>query len=461
MAAAPKEPFEAGRLLDMLEPLVTAETLPALLECAVHVVGSLEGAEAVAAFVTEGTGVVAEAWRNADEPRQAQLRPHFLGLATQSVQAGVVLTVPFPAHVASGLEPRLWLLQARGRTLGALCCASPSHGGRPRASDGVMVQLSRVLAHRVAALQESAAARATRAQYERWFRQLDNHIRVLDRERQKFAAMVNQSDTFVFVADATRAIRWANRSMGARFATPDAASWIGKRCRDLCAHFEGGTCEAGARPCPVQRAMEQNHVAHEEFRQPTGDGDRNLYATALPIKGPEGRPHEVIVLLQDLSGLETVRRSEAHYRVLFEERHKAEKALADSETRLRTVVASSPIVLFATDAHGIFTVSEGRGLESLGLTPGEVVGCSAFEMYRDTPEIVNHFKRALKGEELTAQIETGTLSLETHYVPQRNAQGAVIGVIGVATVTRDMRSAGLPSGSRTTAIRGRRLSDAA
>jgi len=460
MTPAPREPSEPGRLLDVLEPLVAADTLPALLECAVHVVASLEGAEAVAAFVTEGANVVAEAWRVADESRQAQLRPHFLGLATQSAQAGEVLTVPFPAPIANGFEPRLWLLQARGRTLGALCCACASRGGQPRAGDGVMPQLARVLAHRVAALQETAAARATRAQYERWFRQLDNHIRVLDRERQKFAAMVNQSDTFVFVADATRAIRWANRSMGARFATPDAASWIGKRCSDLCAHFEGGTCEAGARPCPVLRALQQNHVAHEEFRQPTGDGDRNLYATALPIKGPEGRPHEVIVLLQDLSELETVRRSEARYRVLFEERHKAEKALADTETRLHTVVASSPIVLFAIDAHGIFTISEGRGLQSLGLAPGEVVGRSAFEMYRDTPDIPNHLKRALKGEEFTAQIDMGTLSFETHYVPQRNSQGAVTGVIGVATVTRDMRGTGRPAGTKT-AIRGRRLSDAA
>lgn len=459
MTAAPREPSDTGRLLDLLEPLVTAETLPALLECAVQAVSSLGHAETVAAFVTEGTSVMAEAWQVPDEARQAQLRPHFLGLATQSAQAGEALTVPFPAPIANGHEPRVWLLQARGRTFGALCAACQCRGSHARADETVMAQLARVLAHRVAALQENAAARATRAQYERWFRQLDNHIRVLDRERQKFAAMVNQSDTFVFVADASRAIRWANRSMGARFATPDASSWIGKRCSDLCTRFEGGTCEAGARPCPVLRALEQNHVAHEEFRQPTGDGDRNLYATALPIKGPEGKPHEVIVLLQDLSELETVRRSEARYRVLFDERHKAEKALADSETRLRTVVASSPIVLFAIDAHGIFTLSEGRGLQSMGLAPGEVVGRSAFEMYRDTPDIVNHLKRALKGEELTAQIEMGTLSFETHYVPQRTAQGIVTGVIGVATVTRDLR-AGRPAGSKT-AIRGRRLSDAA
>ena len=45
------------------------------------------------------------------------------------------------------------------------------------------------------------------------------------------------------------------------------------------------------------------------------------------------------------------------------------------------------MVLFALDADGVFTLSEGKALERLGLEPGEVVGRSVFEVYADDPQI--------------------------------------------------------------------------
>ncbi|MBA3356100.1 MAG: PAS domain S-box protein [Pyrinomonadaceae bacterium] len=45
------------------------------------------------------------------------------------------------------------------------------------------------------------------------------------------------------------------------------------------------------------------------------------------------------------------------------ERVRAEEALRETEARLRTVIANSPIVLFALDGEGVFTLSEGKGLE--------------------------------------------------------------------------------------------------
>ena len=44
-------------------------------------------------------------------------------------------------------------------------------------------------------------------------------------------------------------------------------------------------------------------------------------------------------------------------------------AKESAEARLRAVIENTPIILFALDAKGVFTLSEGRGLESLGLTP--------------------------------------------------------------------------------------------
>ncbi|MDE3096343.1 MAG: diguanylate cyclase [Chloroflexota bacterium] len=116
---------------------------------------------------------------------------------------------------------------------------------------------------------------------------------------------------------------------------------------------------------------------------------------------------------------------------------RAYDALETTEARLRAVVANAPIVLFAINCDGIFTLSEGRGLEPLGLRPGEVVGRSAYDLYRDNPEIVANLRRALSGEMLTSVASVAGLFYETHYAPLRDRDQEIVGAIGVATDVTD------------------------
>jgi PAS domain S-box-containing protein len=108
--------------------------------------------------------------------------------------------------------------------------------------------------------------------------------------------------------------------------------------------------------------------------------------------------------------------------------------LTEAEQRLRTVITTAPIVLFALDQNGIFTLSEGRALQKLGLQPGEAIGRSVFEMYASHPEILASARRALLGEEFStvAEIPELHLSFETHWAPIRDVNGALAGTIGVA-----------------------------
>jgi len=108
--------------------------------------------------------------------------------------------------------------------------------------------------------------------------------------------------------------------------------------------------------------------------------------------------------------------------------------LTEAEQRLRTVIMTAPIVLFALDQNGIFTLSEGKALQKLGLQPGEAIGRSVFEMYADYPEILASARRALKGEEFSMLAELPELRLcfETHWAPIRSVDGAIAGTIGVA-----------------------------
>src|SRR5206468_12941490 len=45
------------------------------------------------------------------------------------------------------------------------------------------------------------------------------------------------------------------------------------------------------------------------------------------------------------------------------ERRRQERALRENKERLRTVIAGAPLVLFALDRDGVFTMREGRGLD--------------------------------------------------------------------------------------------------
>ena len=123
------------------------------------------------------------------------------------------------------------------------------------------------------------------------------------------------------------------------------------------------------------------------------------------------------------------------------ERKQAEGALKESELRLRSVITSVPVVLFALDHTGTFTLSEGKGLDILGLEAGEVVGRSVSEIYGERPEILEDVDRALAGEEFSAVREIGSRTFETWYSPLRASTGEISGVIGILADVTERKEA--------------------
>jgi diguanylate cyclase (GGDEF)-like protein/PAS domain S-box-containing protein len=122
------------------------------------------------------------------------------------------------------------------------------------------------------------------------------------------------------------------------------------------------------------------------------------------------------------------------------ERRLAEDALWRSEDHLRAVIESAPIVLWATDKKGVITLSEGKGLNSLGLRAGEMVGRSIFDAYRDEQDVLDCHRRALSGETVSRALDVGTQSFEAQYSPLRS-EGEIVGVFGVATDVTASRQA--------------------
>lgn len=103
------------------------------------------------------------------------------------------------------------------------------------------------------------------------------------------------------------------------------------------------------------------------------------------------------------------------------------------EERLRTVVSNAPIVLFALDKEGRFTLSEGKGLEALEVQSDQIVGLSIYDVYRDVPQILENVERALAGESFYSTVQVRGVVFESWYAPLYDQHDDIKGVIGVAT----------------------------
>ncbi len=109
--------------------------------------------------------------------------------------------------------------------------------------------------------------------------------------------------------------------------------------------------------------------------------------------------------------------------------------------QLRAIIDHAPMVLWMLDTRGTFTLSEGRGLEVLGLRPGEVVGRTIWEVYASSPTVLEDARRALEGEARASLVNLGSLWFETRCAPLRAPAGEIVGMVGVALDVTDRHRA--------------------
>lgn len=89
----------------------------------------------------------------------------------------------------------------------------------------------------------------------------------------------------------------------------------------------------------------------------------------------------------------------------------------ERERRLSTIIENVPIVLFAFEEDGEITLSEGKGLEALGLEPGEAVGNSMYDMYAGLPNVVDGIEQSLDGNTVHRTVDLGEVVLEAWLTP--------------------------------------------
>jgi len=210
--------------------------------------------------------------------------------------------------------------------------------------------------------EERTASPGSIGDYERWFRVMDAQMRVLERERQKLAAVMNHADAGFVVMDAERRIVWSNEAVPHLFGLAGGRAAVeGRHCSEVVCGSPS-VCDA----CPAARPFDSRTVAHEEIHRSAGGRARYIYATAMPIASPEGRVEQTLVMLQDISDLRVLRASE--------------EALRASEERLRSIFSHAAAGMAMLSSTGEVLEANPALCALLGYAPADLCRLSLADL---------------------------------------------------------------------------------
>ncbi|WP_426756631.1 PAS domain-containing sensor histidine kinase [Myxococcus sp. Y35] len=125
----------------------------------------------------------------------------------------------------------------------------------------------------------------------------------------------------------------------------------------------------------------------------------------------------------------------------FTEAKRLERERDEAREHLRRIVTQLPVILWATDARGIITLFEGERLSALGLERGAYVGRSAYDVYRDRPDLLAATMRAQEGQSFILEVEMNGSWFMTGVSPVVGPDGRVMSVAGVSLDISERRRA--------------------
>jgi signal transduction histidine kinase len=243
---------------------------------------------------------------------------------------------------------------------------------------------------------------------ERWFQTQDRQILFLERERQKLSALTNHTDAGFLVFDTQLQVRWMNNVCRDWFGAREMPRQLFRCCDVMCGERE--PCGE----CPVAKTVLSAAVSHQELKLEVDGKVRHIYATSMPIKSHENHVDEAMLMLQDITNLEVLRRSE-------EEQRRA-KEQAESASRSKSE-------FLANMSHEVRTPMTGV----LGMT-GLLLDTQLTDEQREYVRVIQHSGEAL----LTvindildfSRIEAGRLTIDPIPFDLQNTLDEVVALVG-------------------------------
>ncbi|ACO45513.1 PAS domain S-box protein [Deinococcus deserti] len=206
------------------------------------------------------------------------------------------------------------------------------------------------------------------------------------------------------------------------YALPDI---IGQDIHERLHHAREDGKAYPALECPACRAVEDGKapaLAAATFWRQDGSSFPVEYVV-IPIRGEDGVVEGSIISFRDVT-----------------ERRAAHRTLLLREALLQAVTANLPVVLFALDRSGEFTLVEGQQLTDLGFGSEKLVGQNLHARPNNL-EMTDHFEAALRGEEPQFTVDVDGKTLDVWLTPLANKDNGVSYVIGAAVdVTERLRT---------------------
>lgn len=235
------------------------------------------------------------------------------------------------------------------------------------------------------------------------------------RERQLLNALLESLNEGIVACEAEGTLVFFNRAAREFCGLPEGPLIPDRLADHFTMYRSDGVTPLSTEDSPRFRALRGEIVRDFEMViAPKKGVPRTLLANSQAIQDDQGRKLGAVIAMHDITARKTMA-----------------EALREREARLRAVLESAPVILYAADAQGTVTLSEGTGLAALGLKPGEAVGRSVYEFSGGNPEIEANTRRALAGEAVSYDARYGKLCLHTEMRPLRNTDGRAAGLIGV------------------------------
>ena len=251
-------------------------------------------------------------------------------------------------------------------------------------------------------------------------RALRNNRRLLRDAERRHRALVENNSVGMWHVTPDGHTLYLNGTMRALLEI-DAASEIAEQTFD---HFF--TPESVATIRGVRPLREQGRASSYEVELVSRHGKRHaLLISGAPVFDENGELDSLIGTCLDIS-----------------ERKASERALAESEARLRLVIDQIPGILWSTDNELRPNLALGAGLANLQLAStvhGEPDLCTLFRTRDpDFPPIAAH-RRALTGESVSFEHQWNGGVYRCHVEPLRDREGHIVGCLGFALDISEQR----------------------
>ncbi|HWC31324.1 MAG TPA: PAS domain S-box protein, partial [Dehalococcoidia bacterium] len=231
-----------------------------------------------------------------------------------------------------------------------------------------------------------------------------------------FELLVEQSLSLVVLTDSDGVVEYVNP----RFCEVTgyrSTEVIGRRVHEL------GELDP-AQAADIWRTVSSGRPWRGEFRAPKKSGELYWVSSTISPVIAGGKILHYLSVNMDIT-----------------DQRRMEEALRTTEERLKALLTSAPIVVFAWDQAGRVVASEGKGLEPLSHEAGQDIGSVITDVYPEGSPVYENYKRALSGEVVVDVLYAAGRWWTASSIPQRDEDGQIVGVTGVAVDITDQKQA--------------------